>query len=98
MVRVLFDLNNAEYFGHGEHMISLFDYVSMFLVGRKTLQTSENDVIYGLVYWKKNLVHDMKMVKGNNNYCQQYCKVIKVFFSAFALVVVVVSYFRVVLL
>ena len=40
----------------------------------------------------------MKMVKGNNSYCQQYCKVIKVFFSAFALVVVVVSYFRVVLL
>ena len=58
LIRVLFDLNNDEYFGHGEHMISLFDYVSMFLTGRKTLQTSENDVIHGLVYWKKNLVHD----------------------------------------
>ena len=39
-------------------MVSLFDYVSIFLTGRKTLQTSENDIIHGLVYWKKNLVHD----------------------------------------
>ena len=39
-------------------MVSLFDYVSIFLKGRKTLETSENDVIHGLVYWKKNLVHD----------------------------------------
>ena len=58
LLRVLFDLNNAEYFGHGEHMISLFDYVSMFLTGRKTLKTSENDIIHGLVCWKKNLVYD----------------------------------------
>ena len=39
-------------------MISLFDYVSMFLTGRKTLKTSENDIIHGLVCWKKNLVYD----------------------------------------
>ena len=39
-------------------MVSLFDYVSIFLKGRKTLETSENDDIHGLVYWKKNLVHD----------------------------------------
>ena len=34
LIRVLFDLNNDEYFGHGEHMISLFDYVCFWQEGK----------------------------------------------------------------
>ena len=49
-------------------------------------------------FTERKTYYMMKMVKGNSSYCQQYYTVIKVFFSAFALVVAVVSYFRVALL